>query len=819
MTTRLIEISLQGFRAYLAPQSFDLRPGKSLAVFAPNAKGKSSLVDAIEVFFSESGTLTRLGLKKSDTKAGPEALEHVAAEKKKVTPSIRLGFRDSSGTEQSAIRLVKRPPADRSPVATTIMADCKHNFVIRGHELRSFVENHTPEDRYSEVSKWFGLSPLVIAQKNLRTLRREVTRMLSDESLLTTRVSDIKKATGGAVASLSESDILKWINDVLLAALDKTIQLGSLRGDDGGYVTLKERKKAEDDALGLSGLEQLLYALRAIAEEKDGALNGHATDFRTAVEELDKNIALEAKERTAAEKSVFAGVWEAAQRLFADSAVALAECPVCDTPLERTQHGSRDAVLASTDANLALLAGYKGAVDALRKSQTATRQAHSQYRAASQSLSTLLAAGKFEAELESLKPFFTALEGWTLTDPRPDDTAALLTIAQLTEKVSASAKAIRERQGEATFAGAVMKVSELRRIAENIRLAQLEREELHKIAESLDQSALRIDKDIASHVASLLDGLRDEINRLYSKIQGSTGTAVAVGLEPPDPEAKGKLKLGLVIDFADNRKGVNPVGYLSDSQVHTIALSLRLAAIKLFNPTFPVVVLDDIVTSYDADHRKAVAAMMAEDFRDFQFILVTHDERFFRYLKDHMPAGGWQFKQITAIEKDYGPRYVDHKITDEIIEAKLANGDHAATEIRQAEEEWLLLKAREFGISLRIRDIDKPYTFDRGEVASGLASFLKDLGLKTPVLPGFSNPLWTSLQTGEVENFGSHFQDNPSASGSVGDERERWSEFKQFRSLFRCACGSVRFKRPKVGVKKPLCHKCETPFAFAEPPS
>jgi hypothetical protein len=277
------------------------------------------------------------------------------------------------------------------------------------------------------------------------------------------------------------------------------------------------------------------------------------------------------------------------------------------------------------------------------------------------------------------------------------------------------------------------------------------------------------------------------------------------------------LKLGLVIDFADNRKGVNPAGYLSDSQVHTIALSLRLAAIKLFNTSFPFVVLDDVVTSYDADHRKALAAMMAEDFAGFQFIVVTHDERFFRYLKDHMPQGAWQFKQITAIDKDFGPRYLDHKISDDVIDMKLSNGDHAANEIRQAEEEWLLGKAREFGVSLRIRDIDRPYAYERAEVASAIASFLKDIGLKTPVLPGFSNPLWASLQTGDVENFGSHFQDNPNASGSVGDELKRWAEFKEFRDLFKCNCGNARFKRPKVGVKRPLCAKCETPFAFPEP--
>jgi len=34
-----------------------------------------------------------------------------------------------------------------------------------------------------------------------------------------------------------------------------------------------------------------------------------------------------------------------------------------------------------------------------------------------------------------------------------------------------------------------------------------------------------------------------------------------------------------------------------------------------------------------------------------------------------------------------------------------------------------------------------------------------------------------SLQKGDIENFGSHFSDNPSEVSSSGDERTRWKEF------------------------------------------
>jgi hypothetical protein len=739
------------------------------------------------------------------------------AEKKKIVPSIRLVFRDPPAPERGDSRQVKRPPANRPKIATEILNGCKHDFVVRGHELRAFVERDTPEDRYSEVSKWFGLTPLVTSQKNLRTLRKKVTEMAGDDKMLRARVSDIATATGGEVTTLEESAIIEWINGVLLAALDKSVVLGSFMDADPGYLTLKQKKREEEDALGLSALDQLLTALRNVAQEKDGKIEGRAVSFRLAMSALADATKAEGRERASAAKSVFAEIWEQVQRVLTDDSIALQQCPVCEAPFNKSPLGSRSAVSASVAANLALLASYKQAVAALKKALAEAQQAHSQLKAATQSLETLLKAGKYDAELAALQAYFKAIVDWVPADGQLDDRQALLQLKALIDKVSASANAIRERQGEATFAGAVTKIGELRRIASSICQAKLEREELIAISEALEGSALRIDKGIAAHVASLLDGLRDEINRLFSKIQGPSGAAVTVGLEPPDLEAKGKLKLGLVIDFSANRKGVNPTGYLSDSQVHTIALSLRLAAIKLFNASFPFIVLDDVVTSYDADHRKALAAMMAEDFAGFQFVLVTHDERFFKYLKDHMSQSAWQFKQITEMEKDFGPRYLDHKITDDVIDAKLSKGEHAANEIRQAEEEWLLGKAREFGVSLRIRDIDKPYAYDRGELATALASFLKQIGLKTPVLPGFSNPLWVSLQAGDVENFGSHFQDNPNASGSVGDEVKRWTEFKKFRDLFKCNCGNVRFKRPKVGVKRPLCDKCETPFVFLEP--
>ena len=136
--------------------------------------------------------------------------------------------------------------------------------------------------------------------------------------------------------------------------------------------------------------------------------------------------------------------------------------------------------------------------------------------------------------------------------------------------------------------------------------------------------------------------------------------------------------------------------------------------------------------------------------------------------------------------------------------------------MRQAEEEWLLGLCRDFGVAVRIRTVERVYSFDRSELAGGLASFLRGRNLTPPQVTGVNNRFLTSLQQGAVENFGSHFEDGPYGDGSIGDEQTRWNEFKSFREFFACPqCARTRFKRP-LGINMPVCagEGCEAQFHF-----
>lgn len=90
---RLHALILSGFRAYLEPKAFDFATKRSLAVFAPNRCGKSSIIDALEFMFSDDGTLERLGIRTIHNKAGVAPLAHYLAEERKIDSKVGIKFK------------------------------------------------------------------------------------------------------------------------------------------------------------------------------------------------------------------------------------------------------------------------------------------------------------------------------------------------------------------------------------------------------------------------------------------------------------------------------------------------------------------------------------------------------------------------------------------------------------------------------------------------------------------------------------------------------------------------------------------------------
>jgi hypothetical protein len=70
--------------------------------------------------------------------------------------------------------------------------------------------------------------------------------------------------------------------------------------------------------------------------------------------------------------------------------------------------------------------------------------------------------------------------------------------------------------------------------------------------------------------------------------------------------------------------------------------------------------------------------MIADDLKELQVVITTHDQRFFNYLKDQLSPAAWSFSQIIRLDREYGPRFTNHKISDELIDTRWGEGQSAA---------------------------------------------------------------------------------------------------------------------------------------------
>ena len=818
----LQSLELVGFRAYLQPKTFDFSKKRCLAIFAPNGNGKSSVIDALEFMFSKDGTLERLGQRAINNQAGPVALAHNLAEEARIAPLVTIRVvsgKDSANGGRSATGTKRPIPA----VATTLNASFAVPPIIRGHALRTFVEIHTPEQRYADVANWLQLGPLVDVQKNIRALRTQVKAAAEDETALQRVDIQLAKETAQVVKTWDVAAVLTHANTSVLAPLDPALALAVLASSDPAYVELEACAKAEENKIGLAGLRQIRSAAAALWQETadtdrgEMVVSGAIPTFDAAVAALARTAVKESEERDKAANATFQALWKTAEPLFAEGVPAPNVCPVCATAVADTAAGSAEAIRGHIAKHLEELADYAAAKKAFDDAKTVATKVHTQLVAALPGLIGLIGDGEI-----ALKGDLSAYQAGIADWPQgavPASADIVAAIAKLLTMLDQALADIEAKQGDHTYIKAKAKIDRLLELQAERDLALRTHDELAKLSDALTGQAATISAEIRKKVQALLDRLQTPMNDIYKLIQGTSATPIR--LELPAEDDTNQQRLNLLIDFAKNRTGVQPGGYLSDSQIHSLALALRMAAIKQFNVGAPIIALDDIVTSYDADHRRTIAGLIATMFGDCQILITTHDERFFNYLKDQLEAKLWHFTRIIGLDPAYGPRFADHRVSDEMIETRWADGQSAANDMRQAEEEWLLGICRDFGVSVRIRPLEKAYSYERSELASALAGLLKDAKLEPALVAGVNNRFLASLAKGEIENFGSHFQDGLYGDGSIGDERARWEEFKTFRSQFACKkCSRSKFQRP-LTLKKPVCAHdgCEAQFEFAAAPA
>lgn len=291
------------------------------------------------------------------------ALAHNLAEEAKIASAVTIGVvsgKDATDGSRPATGAKRLIPA----VTTTVNACFAVPPIIRGHALRTFVEIHTPEQRYADVANWLQLGPLVEVQRNIRSLRMQVKAAAEDETALQRVGTQLAKETAQAVKTWDEAAVLSHAKTSALAPLDPALVLSALAAGHLAYLELESRAKAEENKIGLAGLRQIrnaAAALRAEAtdtESGETVLSGAIPTVDAAVAALSAAESKETEERGKAASTVFRALWKAAEPLFAEGVAAPDICPVCATPVADTVAGSAETIREHIAKHLKELADY-----------------------------------------------------------------------------------------------------------------------------------------------------------------------------------------------------------------------------------------------------------------------------------------------------------------------------------------------------------------------------------------------------------------------------------------------------------------------------
>jgi len=822
---RVSKITIQGVKGILKP--IELSLGKtskpcSLAIFAPNACGKSGIADALEYYFNEKGEVDHLGIKGNSEKGGKPALPHIHASKARIQPKIALTFSGGRFPKPTALsRDVKTGTKDESPAEIVAIIDSARAVrILRQHDLRRFVVDYEPSKKYEEISRWVGL-------KRLDGLRDQVIKAQNEfkkknvDAARQVRVKDILRQTDNKVSNFVEQNITSWINESLIGPLGLKAQVTMLDETKAVYDELDQLQGAEDKKLGISVFQNLLQIIH-VTRDEDGKIDIPACfGFPGKIDELESAMKKLEKSRQEVKDSIFKDVWEKALPLLDNE--DLARCPLCETEWQNTKYENRSALGQALKRNLLSLKAVSELEKTVSKAFRDLAAVLQTDRRLLTSIKERAVAAKLPIAEDVEKNFADTLDHLlNATDAEkcrssegvPKSTVWDKVLNLIEKEIEACAvKAYREIEARGNehpdrkrFHDAKKRIAEIIVLKRDYEKLEAMQDEYDKAGDALAKISAAIRSAIKEQMKAIMAVLKQDITSIYEKIN-RTKSAPEIHIDVPEDK---NASLNLRISFYDVKNPVPPGGYLSESYINTLGIAVFLAAVKNFNCSFPFVVLDDIISSYDADHRNYIVDVLAEDFSGFQVVITTHDHMFYRHLKQRLQDKNWRFKQIRNWNIDDGPHFHDELTEESEIEALFLdklNYNAAGNAVRVYMEEWFDRLCHELGAHTPHKRDMHDYSRNLFDFWTPFMTQVKSFG---PAVIGWveAQPCYDRLRSHQLINYYSHHQGNPYEWGDMADVEYVWHNFKEFKALFVCQKCGRKISYHSGEDKKPYCKKC-----------
>jgi len=677
---RVTGVRMRAFRGVRQELAVALPGGASAVLFGENATGKSTVADALEWYFTgEIDFLRHEGRER--------AVRHVGASGD-IATSVAV---DSTGS-LGGTRVMD------GVLSPDVKEAGRETFLLRGRTLTAFVEC-TKGEKWRALAELLGLEEVDQLRLDLQTAKNELRKAAEDAEREHRGAS---QALSSKVDAVNDEGILEAISELCRKAevtppstLDEALSpawSASLVGPIGDSTAVQVAALASD-LRAWSPVEVNLQSLEhwnEVLESQTSADRARLRLFQSA------DLFLAEADRTGA-------------------------CPLCGQRVdEEILRGQVRDVLEEFRSS----AGeFEQASDEVRQVADQVERCEAQMievrrRATELGVATQTAPTSPDGNLRG------ALQQHERVDPHVatdfiDATARW--VADTKDSVEAAvAPAATPREGTLVDLGVV--VDQVRRWQE-LGAAATRARRASGIAGQVFKAYA--DRQQA-YFAQVLDQISGRAAEIYAKLHPGEGLA-DVAIEP-----WGQKGVELAVSFHGSRQKP-PHGVLSESHLNSLAVALFLAMAETFNERLDFLILDDVVNSFDVDHRGELAALLATEFAHRQLIVLTHDQLLFQRLTKLAPS--WKRIEFTSWDFEEGPRTTEYQSVDMLEGARIAieGGDRvgAATKGRRALEEVLQEICEGFAAPLPFRRGVKNDRREIGEVMKGARHALKDLSKPT----------------------------------------------------------------------------------------
>ena len=743
---KLERLVVEGFRGVPTRAELSLPP-EGACILAENGHGKTTFVDALDI-------LTSGDLKQYHREGyGLDSVVNIDASSARISCETSTGDRLSRLIERSGVSPLVIE-GGRGATRTTVPP-----IPILRHRTMTDLMNKSPGDKRKELLELVGLSSLMDLRQAMRTATN-------------TAASDAEEAERSTASERAVVRTLVGNRDVLSRAEELRVaaQLGAPIGVESDLISLTFSGLSDVHGGTQSAVAELARAQSAV----DLATT---TDWNTAV-----------ADQQSATEMLLADLLEVAARLLPGWTDPT--CPLCD------QEADTAALQTRVGERLA-------AVSTARERDTQLRRRMASHRS---QVSALIAAIKgliasspgeglpepeaLQASVAQLQDYQvalgTAMEGRSSVPAFP--TLTLPPSEELTARVKSDAESSR--------LGSLAALAVLQETVKRLRAAERVSISRRTIASASSAALDLVDQQVKREIEHAIIRLGSQAATFYGRLVGDD---VYSNLELCfRGERAGGVEF--VVTYAGRHSVTPPQRVLSESQLNGLGMALFLAHLKTDPIEWRTVVLDDVVNSFDANHRVGLARLLAEEFADWQVVALTHDRTFAEVARRLVPK--WRQLQIVAWTPSGGP-VIDDGDPRRQLARRVATGE-AASQLgglaRTALEQALSRPLERLGLEMRFDPLAR---FGAKEYLDALRHGLRSRGSELAELPVFARMDAATYMV----NLGAH--DRPMyAALTRADLSQLLGDLDDLGQALRCAhCGEPPWFASLDGGRRHQC-KC-----------